>query len=114
MSLGTRYLSLSLTIADGATTSNDERTGFKSTPVGVIFPASMTGTGITFEMSVDGGTTWHDVYGTDGNLVSVTKVDGDYRALNPSDFAGVQHVRVKSSGAETGAKIIKIVCRDVA
>lgn len=114
MSLGTLYLNASLTIADGASTSDSIRTGFKSTPVAVIFPASMTGTGITFEMSVDGGTTWHDVYGTDGNLVSITKVNGGYRALNPTDFAGVQHIRVKSSGAETGAKVFKIVCRDVA
>lgn len=113
MSLGTRYLSVSLTIANGEQTSNSSRTGFKGTPVGVIFPAALTGTGITFEMTVD-GTNWHDVYGTDGNLISITKVNGDYRALNPTDFAGIQELRVKSSGNEGAERIIKIVCRDVA
>lgn len=112
MALGTRFLSLSLTIANGAQTSNSSRTGFKATPVGVIFPAAMTGTGITFEMS-DDGTNWYPVVGRDGNVVTITKVNSSFRALNKEDFMAIQEVRVKSSGAEGAERIIKLICRDV-
>lgn len=112
MALGTRFLSVPLTIANGAQTSNSTRTGFKATPVGVIFPAAMTGTGITFEMT-DDGTNWYPVVGTDGNAVSITKANSSYRALKKEDLMGVQEVRVKSSGAEGADRIIKLICRDV-
>lgn len=112
MSLGTRFLSVQLTIANGAQTSNSSRTGFKSTPVAVIFPAAMTGTGITFE-ATDDGTNWYPVYGTDGNAVSITKVNGSYRALKKEDLMGVQEVRIKSSGNEGADRVFKLICRDV-
>lgn len=112
MSLGTRYLSVSLTIANGEQTSSSNRTGFKSTPVAVIFPAAMTGTGITFEVT-DDGTNWYPLVGRDGNVVTITKVNSSFRALNKEDFMGVQELRVKSSGNEGAERIFKVICRDV-
>jgi hypothetical protein len=112
MSLGTRILSVPLTIAAGTQTSNSSRTGFKSTPVAVIFPAAMTGTGITFEMT-DDGTNWYPVVGRDGNVVTITKVNSSFPALNKEDFMGIQEIQVKSSGNEGADRIIKIICRDV-
>lgn len=112
MSLGTRYLSVSLTIANGEQTSSSNRTGFKSTPVAVIFPAAMTGTGITFEVT-DDGTNWYPLVGRDGNVVTITKVNSSFRALNKEDFMGVQELRVKSSGNEGAERIFKLICRDV-
>lgn len=113
MSLGTRYLSVSLTIANGQQTSSSNRTGFKSTPVAVIFPAAMTGTGITFEVT-DDGTNWYPLYNSSGSLILITKVNSSFHALNPSDFAAVQELRVKSSGNEGADRVFKLICRDVA
>lgn len=113
MSLGTRYLAVPLTIVSGQQTSASNRTGFKSTPVAVIFPAAMTGTGITFEVS-DDGVTFYPLYNSSGALVSITKVNGAYHALNPTDFAGVQEVKIKSSGNEGSDRVFKLICRDVA
>lgn len=110
MSLGTRFQSISLTIANGEQTSASSRTGFKSTPVAVIFPAAMTGTGITFEVT-DDGTTWYPLHNSSGTLISITKVNGAFHNLNPLDFVGVQEVRVKSSGNEGAARTFKLICR---
>lgn len=110
MSLGTRFNSLSLTITSGTQTSNSSRTGFKATPVAVIFPAAMTGTGITFEVT-DDGTNWYPLHNSSGTLITITKVNGVYHTLNTLDFAGVQEVRIKSSGNEDADRVFKLICR---
>ena len=43
---------------------------------GIVFPAAMTGTAITFDFSVD-GTNFYDVKETDGTDVSYTVSAGD-------------------------------------
>ena len=43
---------------------------------GIVFPAAMTGTAVTFDFSFD-GSTWYDVKETDGSDVSYTVSAGD-------------------------------------
>lgn len=109
MSLGTRYTNIPVTIAAGQSISDAVKTGFRSVPVGVIFPGSMTGTGIKFEMTHD-GTTFSAVFDEDGNEVSVTKVVG-YRALKRHPFEAINELKIKSSTNEVSTVTFILVCK---
>ncbi len=110
MSLGTRFAAVELTIPENNTVSDAKRTGFKSTPVAIIFP-TMVGTSVTFKVSYD-GVTFLDLYDKTGTLVTVNKVAG-YRALDPDAFMSVQELKVVSSNTETSEVKFKIICRPV-
>ena len=49
---------------------------------GIVFPAAMTGTAVTFDFSFD-GTTWVDVVETDGTEVTYTVTAGDVVRVDP-------------------------------
>ena len=79
---------------------------------GVVFPATMTGTAITFDYSVD-GTNFVDVKETDGTEVSYTVSAGDMVRVDPSGwaFAGGGFLRVTSGSSEAADRKIKLIFR---
>ena len=79
---------------------------------GIVFPATMTGTTITFDYSVD-GTTYVDVKETDGTEVSYTVSAGDMVRVDPSGwaFAGGGFLRVTSGSTEAADRKIKLIFR---
>ena len=74
---------------------------------GVQFPASMTGTAITFDFALD-NSTWVDVKETDATDTSYTVSAGDVLRVDPSGwaFASGGYLRVTSNGTEAADRSI--------
>lgn len=96
----------SVTIANGATVSDSHYFGDEVLS-GIVTPASMTGTTLTFQVS-DDNTTFFTLYDSTNVAISVTISSSRAYALNPLDFIGWQYMKIVSGTAETGAKIITI------
>ena len=77
---------------------------------GIVFPAAMTGTAVTFDFSFD-GSTWVDVVETDGTEVSYTVSAGNVTRVDPSGwaFATAGFVRVTSDGTEAADREIQLI-----
>ena len=77
---------------------------------GIVFPAAMTGTAVTFDFSFD-GSTWVDVVETDGTEVTYTVTAGDVVRVDPSGwaFATAGFIRVTSDGTETADRNIQLI-----
>ena len=77
---------------------------------GVVFPAAMTGSTITFDFSFD-GTTWYDVVETDGTEVSYAVSAGNVVRVDPSGwaFAATGFLRVVSNGSEAADRTINLI-----
>ena len=77
---------------------------------GVVFPAAMTGTTVTFDFSFD-GTTWYDVKETDGSDVSYSVSAGDVVRVDPSGwaFASAGYLRIVSGSSEAADRTINLI-----
>lgn len=77
---------------------------------GIVFPAAMTGTAVTFDFSFD-GSTWYDVKETDGSDVSYTVSAGDVVRVDPSGwaFASPGYLRISSGSAELADRTINLI-----
>jgi hypothetical protein len=77
---------------------------------GIVFPAAMTGTAVTFDFSFD-GSTWVDVVETDGTEVSYTVSAGNVTRVDPSGwaFATAGFIRVTSDGTEAADRNIQLI-----
>jgi len=96
-------------ISDNATNSSAAQCGGLLLS-GVVFPAAMTGSTITFDFSFD-GTTWYDVKETDGTDVSYTVSAGDVVRVDPSGwaFASAGFLRVVSGSSEAADRTINLI-----
>ena len=74
---------------------------------GIQFPATMTGSAVTFDFSLD-NSTWADVVETDASAVSYTVSAGDVVRVDPSGwgFASNGYIRVTSNGTEAADRSI--------
>ena len=98
-------------VSDNATISSGVNTdGMLLT--GLVFPAAMTGTEVTFDFSID-GTNWYDVVETDGTAVTYTVTAGDAVRVDPSGwaFASSGFIRVTSGSTKTADRSIKLIFR---
>ena len=77
---------------------------------GIVFPATMTGTSVTFDFSFN-GTTWVDVVETDNTEVTYTVSPGNVVRVDPSGwaFATAGFVRVTSDGTEAADRNIVLI-----
>jgi hypothetical protein len=77
---------------------------------GIVFPAAMTGTAVTFDFSFD-GSTWYDVKETDGSDVSYTVSAGDVVRVDPSGwaFASPGYLRISSGSSEAADRTINLI-----
>ena len=106
-----------VTVGAGTSLSAAVPTGTK-TVCGMAIPAIWSAAALTFQVSVDGGSTWLDLYDVTGSEVSVTAAAGQYHAIDPVVFAAINHVKVRSgtSGApvvQTADRTITLVVRGV-
>jgi len=102
---------VTIDISENTTQSNAVNTdGMLLT--GIVFPAAMTGTAVTFDFSVD-GTNFYDVVETDGTEVSYTVTAGDVVRVDPSGwaFASSGFLRIVSGTAEAADRTIKFIFR---
>ena len=84
-------------ISDNATTSSAAQCDGLLLS-GIVFPAAMTGSTVTFDFSFD-GTNFVDVVETDGTEVTYTVTAGDVVRVDPSGwaFASTGFLRIVSS-----------------
>jgi len=76
-------------------------------PVGIYFPATFTGTAVTFEACDTEDGTYRPVYNSAG-AVSYTIAQARFYALDPKDFAGINFLKIVS-GATEGAERTLVV-----
>lgn len=69
--------------------------------VGLAVPATVTGSTLTFQVSVDGGTTWVNMFDKGGNEIAIAIGASRLVVLDPADFAGVQWLKVRSGTSGT-------------
>lgn len=67
-------------------------------PAAVFVPATWTAAVMTFQVSLDSGQTYADLYDANGE-VSVAVVAGKVVRLNPADYAGFTDMKVRSGTA---------------
>lgn len=80
--------------------------------VGIILPAAMTSTSITFKFSND-NTTFVDLYDTSGNQVSVTIAASRWVGLLAEDFAGARYLKIATGSGEAADRTITAVTRAI-
>jgi hypothetical protein len=93
------------TIASGQQASSVIHTKGNSL-CGILMPAAFTGTALTFLASVD-GTNFFPIYNANGAL-SYSVAQGQYVAINPQDFYGVQYLKIQSGSAEAATR--SLIC----
>jgi hypothetical protein len=100
--MGRSQSTASATIASGAALSGAVCLGDKVL-AGIQMPAAWTAASLTFQVSFDAGTTWKDLYDDAGVEVTLspTSPAGKYLAVDPSAFAGVVFLKVRSGTTGT-------------
>lgn len=114
-----------VTIASGASLSDAEHLGFalaggasRAALVGIVMPDAWTAASLTFQASND-GVTFTNLYTASGTEVTVTADVSRWIALDPSDFAGIAWLKVRSGTAGTavnqgGDRVLTLIARAVA
>ena len=77
---------------------------------GIVFPAAMTGSTVTFDFSFD-GSTWVDVVETDGTAVQYSVSAGNVVRVDPSGwaFASPGFLRITSGSSEAADRTINLI-----
>lgn len=106
-----KSIAKSVTIASGQQLSESVSTDGMLL-AGIILPATVTGTALTFDFSLD-NSTFVDVVETDGTAVSYTVTAGDVVRVDPSGwaFASSGYIKVDTGSAETAAREIVLIFR---
>lgn len=104
---GNSIPNVSATIANGQQVSSTINCkGFSL--CGILLPAAFTGTALTFLASID-GTNFFPVHSTtSGSALSYTVSQGNYFAIDPKDFYGVQYLQIKSGSSEGAARTLAV------
>ncbi|GEM45928.1 hypothetical protein [Deinococcus cellulosilyticus] len=89
------------TITFDAGTSTSNATTYANlsglVPVRLVVPSGWTTADITVQTSADGATSWRDHYDATGNVMVIKAGAGSRSiALNPADFMGLMHIRLRS------------------
>ena len=79
---------------------------------GIIFPAAMSGSNVTFDFATD-NSSWVDVVETDGTETSYTVSAGNILRVDPSGwaFASNGYIRVTSGSSEAADRNITLIFR---
>src|SRR5579862_8527110 len=90
---------ISASIASGQSSSAEVDIGGKSL-VGIQIPANWTTAGLSFQASIDGGTTWGEVTTVAGTPYAVGSLTGGtltyFVAIDPTTLRGAQAIRIRS------------------
>jgi hypothetical protein len=72
-----------------------------------LYVATWTAAVMTFQTSVDKGTTWINLYDDAGNEVSVTPTAAKFCALDAGTFGGITYLKCRSG--TSGAAVNQVV-----
>lgn len=87
-------------IANGASLSDAVALG-PHRAVAIVMPDTWTAASLTFEVSVDGGTTYKPLYDVYGQEYTVPASNNRTILLPPSDFASVNALKIRSGSSGT-------------
>ena len=105
---------IDVAIASGQTVSSVANLANGQTLVGLILPAALTGTTITFQRCDTADGTFVPIYSMDGaSVYGIVAGTSRYVPVQPDVFSGVPFVKVVSGSAEGAARTIGLVCRNV-
>jgi hypothetical protein len=116
MPAGVRFTTQTVTIANGASLSNEVDLETK-TLIAIDMPASWTAANLTLQASVD-NSTWDNVFDSLGTEVTITAAASRFILLNPADFVSVRYLKVRSGTSGTpvnqgGARTITLIVRAI-
>lgn len=63
---------------------------------GIVIPATWTAAELTFQVSIDGGATWHEMNDATATAVSCAVTAGDYAALDPDLWRSINCLKIRS------------------
>jgi hypothetical protein len=86
---------VAVTIANGTALSAGVKISDDEQIAAVVMPSAWTAANVTFQASVDGGTTWRELHNGSG-AVQVTGTASAQLAVTESDFRSVMNVKVRS------------------
>ena len=89
---------ITATIASGQSLSEAVPLGAKSL-VGLAMPAAWDAASLTFQVSVDGGTTWFELVDMAGSAVAMGVAAGHFVQIDPTKWRGINHIKVRSGTA---------------
>lgn len=95
----------------GATSAVIDMKGFSL--VGVLLPATFTGTTLTFTVSVDGTNFFALKSTTSGTALSYTVVQGTYAAIDPFPFYGVRYLKIVSGSTEGANRTLTLALKGI-
>ncbi|WP_020469718.1 hypothetical protein [Zavarzinella formosa] len=98
-----RLCQTTVTIASSGTASGEADLG-GTTLVGVMLPAALTGTTLTFTAAAIAGGTSNPVTGSNGSALSFTVAANKYLAIDPALFHGIQFIKAVSGSAEGASR----------
>ena len=116
--MGLSKSTVSVTIATGTALSGAVSLGAKVLSA-IIIPSAWTAAALTFQAS-ENGTTWYDLYddgGTEVSIVSGAVAASRRISLDPSAFASVSFVKVRSGVtatpvAQAADRVLTLVTRN--
>lgn len=97
------------TIASSASTS-DAVDLFGNTLCGIYLPSSFDGTALSFTSATTLNGTYQSLY-KNGAPLSETVAAGAYIRIDPSDFAGVQYLKITSNATESSERSLILAVR---
>ena len=83
------------------------------TLVGLIMPAALTSTAITFTASETADGTFTALYDTSGTEISITVAASRYILIDPVDFASIRFLKIVMGSGEAEDRTITAVMRAV-
>lgn len=81
--------------------------------VGILLPAAFTGTALTFTVSVDGTNFFPLKSTTSGSTLTYTVGQGNYYAIDPVAFYGVEFLKIVSGSSEAAARILTLALKGI-
>lgn len=105
----TQFQTTTLTVANGATLSDAINCNGQGI-IGVIMPAALTSTAMTFTGSQD-NVTFTALYNAAGTALSTTVAANRIILFTPGDLIGLQWIKLVMGSAEGGARSIQVITR---
>lgn len=106
----------SVTIASGTSLSPAVIIGGEFSIIGIEYPAAWDAADVTFQISLDEGTTWKELLDDSGTAIQKTVTAAQYRELDSAEFKSAVQIKVRSGTAsvavnQTADRLIKLFSR---
>jgi hypothetical protein len=80
--------------------------------VGIQFPATLTSTTVSFLVATSLAGIYQPLHNSSG-LVTYTVAQGEYMAINPADFYGVQFFEIMMGSTEAAARTLQLLLKGI-